>query len=193
MTFQKHPYREKLHGRSISSKQGVGGASIKAHVQCSRCPRIGEVGLTKVLPPEPIDQKFRQHGWKLDPHVCPDCQRKPKKGPDMATAATPAHSPAAMKAQGQMFHLLTLHFVPETGRYAKGWSDKKIADDTGLALDHVAAFRASCFGDLKESAEIAGMRADLDAAEALANENHKNLIGQIVAFRAELDRIARGA
>src|SRR3546814_7661352 len=52
-------------------------------------------------------------------------------------------SPAAMKAQAEMFQLLSLHFDGETGRYAKGWSDGKIASTTGIAVEMVTAFRVA--------------------------------------------------
>lgn len=199
MSAPKHYYKDRTKGRSLTTKNGVGGITITAHLQCSRCPKVGDLNLAKILPPDVIDTLFRRHGWNVNSgnrHLCPDCIRvaahqkseKAKEGATMATNVTPA----AMKAQGQMFQLLTLHFDTEKGQYAKGWSDKKIAADTGLAIDHVAAFRSECFGALRDAPEVVALRADFDAAEALANENHKNLIGQISAFRAELDRIARG-
>lgn len=182
MSHPKHLYRERMRGRSLDMKPGVGGPSITAHLQCARCPAIGSRSMGTVMPHDAIDKKFKQAGWRVDPHVCPDCQRKSKERPEMMTSRP---SPAAMKAQAQMFHLLSTHFDADMGRYAKGWSDAKIAHDTGLAADVVAEFRAAGFGELKEAPEVAAMRAEIFALETLVAE-------QIAALRGDLARIAKG-
>lgn len=183
MSAAKHLYRERLHGRSIETKGGIGGGTFVAALQCARCPTIGHRSMGAMLPPEAIDKKFKQAGWRVDPHVCPDCQRKPKERPQAMTARP---SPAAMKAQAQMFHLLSSHFDADTGRYAKGWSDAKIAADTGLAGDVVAEFRDAGFGALKDAPEIVAIRAEIATLETLCAE-------QIAHLRAELARIAKAA
>lgn len=95
-------------------------------------------------------------------------------------------SPAAMKAQATMFQHLTAHFDTEAGQYEKGWSDKVIAGKTGLSVEHVAAFRAAAFGELKDSAEIVSLRAEIAALESLVTE-------QIAHLRGEIARLAKAA
>lgn len=98
----------------------------------------------------------------------------------MATNPTPG----AIKAQAKMFNLLSLHFNPDEGRYAKGWSDKKVADDTGMAADLVASFRVEAFGELKEPAEVSALRSEISALENLVVE-------QIASLRTELAKVAK--
>lgn len=184
MSAHRHLYRDGRHGRSIRTAAGVAGVTITALLQCSRCPKVGDVNCRAMMPPEKMDQKFRQAGWQIDPHVCPDCfrQSKDKRSAAMASNA----SPAAMKAQAEMFQMLTAHFISETGQYAKGWSDKVIAEKTGLAVEHVAAFRTAGFGELKDAPEIVALRAEISALENLVTE-------QVAHLRGELARIAKGA
>lgn len=183
MSAPKHLYRERMRGRALETKSGIGGGTIVALLQCSRCPTIGRRSMGAMLPPEAIDKKFKQAGWRVDPHVCPDCQRKPKERPAPMTASP---SPAAMKAQAEMFQLLSLHFDGDMGRYAKGWSDAKIASTTGLAVDMVTAFRTAGFGELKEAPEIVAIRAEIASLESLVAE-------QVAHLRGELARIAKAA
>lgn len=184
MSARRHLYRDGRHGRSIRTAAGVAGVTITAQLQCSRCPTVGELNCRAMMPPDKMDQKFRQAGWQLDPHACPDCLRKTKEKRTAAMATNA--SPAAMKAQAAMFQHLTANFDTEAGRYAKGWSDKVIAEKTGLSVEHVAAFREAGFGELKDSPEIVALRADIAALENLVTE-------QVAHLRGEIARIAKGA
>ena len=184
MSARRHLYRDGLHGRSIRTSAGVAGVTITALLQCSRCPKVGDRNCRAIMPPQQMDQKFRQAGWSLDPNICPDCLRQSKEQRTAAMASNA--SPAAMKAQAAMFSHRTANFDAETGRYAKGWSDKVIAEKTNLSVEHVAAFREAGFGELKDSPEIVALRADIAALENLVTE-------QVAHLRGEIARIAKGA
>ena len=184
MSVRGHGYRDGHSGRSLRSHPGVGGVSFVALLQCSECPKVGEVKCRAVMPPDQIDQKFRQAGWAVDPHRCADCCRKPKEKP---MSATP--SPAAMKAQAHMFQLLSQHFDADNGRYVAGWSDDKIAKDTGISADLVKSFRKAGFGELKEPAEISLLRADINSVEQLAKEQHGAITAEVAALRAKLGKL----
>lgn len=183
MSAPKHLYRERIRGRSIDTKGGIGGGTFVAQLRCSRCPTIGTRSMGTMLPPDAIDKKFKQAGWRVEPHVCPDCQRKSKERPAPMTASP---SPAAMKAQAEMFQLLSLHFDGDAGRYAKGWSDGKIASQTGISIDLVTGFRIAGFGELKEAPEIVAIRAEICALETLVTE-------QVAHLRGEIAKIAKAA
>jgi len=185
-----HDYQLSMKGRRLERSPGL----IVAHLACELCPAEGDLRLRAILPAAKIDEKFRQRGWSTSPRRCPDCvaaarAAKPTKGePTMTTR----QSVAAMKAQAEMFNLLTMHFDSGKGRYAEGWSDAAIAKKTELAPDHVAAFRAAAFGDLREPEEIAKLRADINALEALAREAQATMVEQIASLRAELARVTKG-
>lgn len=182
MKHLKHSYRDAIKGRSLSSRPGIGGPTVTAHLACSDCSKDGSLRFRMNAPPEYIDKKFIQAGWRLDPHQCPDCIRKLKNEKGISMASNP--SPAAIKAQAKMFNLLSIHFNPDDGRFAKGWSDKKIADETGVAVDLVASFRVEGFGELKEPSEIASLRQEISALEGLVVE-------QIASLRTELAKVSK--
>lgn len=182
MRHTTHSYQQGVKGRSMTTRPGVGGQTITAHVQCSTCPKKGSANLTSRMSPEWIDKKFSQLGWRLDPHRCPDCIRKAAQSKGNLMASNP--SPAAVKAQAKMFSLLSQHFTPDDGRYAKGWSDKKIADETGVSVEMVAAVRSEAFGELKEPSEIQALRQEITALEGLVTE-------QIASLRTELAKVAK--
>ncbi|WCT73946.1 hypothetical protein PQ455_01555 [Sphingomonas naphthae] len=139
-----------------------------------------------LMPPEQIDQKFTQAGWSIDPHVCPDCRASRTKEKPMASKP----SPAAMKAQVQMIGLLSEHFDTDAGAYAVGWSDKKIADETGVSPATVAEFRLAGFGEIKEPAAICALRADINALDQLSREHQAIVQSEIASLRSKLAQVS---
>ena len=188
MNAPGHIYRRGVRGRSITTAPGV----INAHLQCQvpGCNRTGRIGLRAVMPPEHIDRKFEQLGWRLDPHVCPACVAIQKKEKKMAEAAKP--SPVTMKAQAAMFRLLDQHFDAEVGRFDEGWSDDRIAKETGLKKEAVAEFRRAGFGEIREDPAVASIRADIASLAKLAEEQNGALAQGIAEIRARLAKLTEG-
>lgn len=183
-----HSYRNGVRGRSVTTRPGVGGLTITAHLACARCPKVGDLNCRQMMPPDQIDQKFSQAGWALDPHTCPDCRAIPK---EKTVASKP--SQAAMKAQTQMFHALSAHFDPDAGRYATGWTDKRIAEETGLSPDVVSEFRRAGFGEIKEAPEIAALRADVVSLEQLSREHTAMVSAEIASLRGRIAKLSAGS
>lgn len=182
-------YRAGLRGRSMTTRPGVGGVTTTAHLQCSRCPAKGSRPCKTDQTPQKLDAAFRHAGWRLDPHVCPDCQQKEAKPKERnVSAAKP--SPAAMKAQVQMFTLLSAWFDADKGAYATGWSDQRVAKETGLAVELVVEYRRTGFGELKEPSEIAALRSDINALEALQRESAASFAQGLAELRAKLARVS---
>lgn len=188
MSTRAHWYRDGGRGRSLGSASGRSGTLLNAHVQCSRCPNVGDVGLRAVPPPEQIDKKFAQKGWALDPNLCPDCRRKPAKEKLDMTVKT---SPAAMRAQVEMITLLQTHFDPERGAYALGWSDEAVAKKSGISRDAVVEYREAGFGKLKEPPEIQLLKNDLAAAKSLLDETTTSLRNEIDAITRRLADVSK--
>lgn len=184
-----HPYKLGLRGRTIVSAPGIGGGSLTARLQCSRCDRVGERKLRQLMPPDQIDHKFKQAGWAIDPHLCVSCRAAQSKE-KMTVASKP--TPAAMKAQAQMFALLSQHFDPDGGKFAAGWSDQRIAKDTGLSLDMVTEFRRAGFGEIKEAPGLTAIRQDLVALEDLSREHSAQVASEIANLRTRLQKLAPG-
>lgn len=185
---QGHPYRLGTRGRSVVSLPSAGGLVVK--LACSGCPTVGERNMRVLMPPEQIDKKFAQAGWKLDPHLCPNCQAlAAEEKAQMASAP----SPAAIAAQARMFKLLDEHFDPEKGAFRAEWNDKRIADETGMKPETVAAFRKAAFGEIKEDPALAALRADINALEALQRETAASVAQDIAALRGRLAKLSGDA
>lgn len=185
-----HSYRLGVRGRSISTAPGV----TTAHLECGEqgCGRTGRVDMRRMLPPDQIDQLFAKRGWRLNPHVCPACVALEKKEKKMTKPATPV-SPGVMKAQADMFRLLADHFDTVDGHYVDGWSDEKIAKETGIAKATVADFRKAGFGEIKEDPAITAIHADINALEEIQREHAAGIAQQIAELRARLAKIAGAA
>lgn len=184
-----HHYRNGVRGRSLTTRPGVGGVSMVAHLTCSGCGLIGDRNLVQLMPPEQIDKKFAQAGWSIDQRRCPGCIQTSKQ--EKAVATKP--SQAAMKAQTQMFRLLSDHFDTDAGAYDLDWNDQRIATATGLALDVVTEFRRAGFGEIKEPPAIAALRADLNSLESLSREHQATVTAEIASMRARLAAITTGS
>lgn len=102
-------------------------------------------------------------------------------------------SPTAMKAQADMFRLLADHFDTVDGRYVDGWSDEKIAKETGIAKATVADFRKAGFGEIKEDPAIAAIRADINALEEIQREHAAGIAQQLAELRARLAKVSVAA
>ncbi|MBD3762621.1 hypothetical protein [Rhizorhabdus sp.] len=170
-----------VKGRRLMNRPGIGSNTTTAILKCSSCGFESEVRMGTLMPPDQIDRKFIQRGWRIDPNKCPTCAAKPKESP-MAT--TP--SPGATKAFGKIFALLSQHFDTENGRYVTGWDDGKIAKETGMAPDVVIEFRRESFGEIREPAELALIRADINSLEQLDREHRSTVATEIAGLRGRL-------
>lgn len=171
------------------NRPGVGGASCAAGLECSVCGKTRHISLRANMPPEQIDQKFQQAGWRLDPHRCPDCITAAKETKRAMTASAKPTA-AAMRAQAEMIQLLAENFDKGKGAFADGYTDERIAKETGLALDVVREYRLACFGELKEPNEIGLLRADIKALEELHKESAASFAQGVAELRGKLARLS---
>lgn len=192
MSSQQHPWRIERHGRT--TKAQAGGALI-ATLTCSRCSEQLSIRFRQLCGADDMDAKFKQQGWAVDPAKCPahnrrNHQTQAPKETKMATAAPAAtvasHTPAAIAAQAKMFGLLQMHFNPDTGVYASGYSDQRIADECKLAVLLVSGVRREAFGDLKVPAEVEQLHADIGALESLLRESIAPIESELRALKARV-------
>ena len=181
MKPQAHLYKIGAKGRSLTARHSCGTTVTEAHVACQTCKTVGTVSGANNLPPEVFDKKFRQAGWKLDPHVCPNCIAKAAQL--KKDAATMTAQPD-LKAQALVHETLSERFNKETGRYADGWSDARIVKECSMSADFVARYRTAAFGPLKEPEESARLRADLVSFKGLVAQ-------QFAEFESRFADLAR--
>lgn len=186
-----HAYRDGHHGRSFRSRPGVGSATLVASLACSRYPKVGGINFSTSMPPaDQIDQKFAAKGWDVRKRLCTGCRADiaAEKSKEKQMATTPSAS--AMKAQAKMFELLQTHFDKDKGAYEAGWSDARVATETGLSPAMVTQFRTAAFGELKEPPEIAALRSDIVVLAELEREHHGQIEQSIAEIRSRLAKIS---
>ena len=188
-----HDYKLMQNGRGLVTSMGVGSPTRAATLICSQCGKAGKLNIRALMPPEQIDAKFKQAGWKLDPHICPDCQRKNNRIKEKEKHMSSQPSVAAMKAQARMFQLLSDHFDPEAGKFESGFSDDVIASTTGLKPEFVKEFRIAAFGEIKEDEAIRRLRDDIKAIEDLQREQNTAIVEAVAKLRSELAKLTKGA
>jgi hypothetical protein len=186
--IQGHEWALGRGGRTIDKRRMGNNLRVVARVQCE-CGQVGEVAHRAVLPADQLDKRMKQKGWKLDPPRCPDCVQQPKEE-RMATSDATV-SAAAGLAQAKVFKLLAVQFEPEKGRYLNGYSDERIAKETGCAKVFVEQCRKECFGEIKEDPAVAELRGDVAALESLISETVASLQQQLASVKAKLAQVAK--
>lgn len=148
-------------------------AGKTARLECAQCGARQEWSVNQKLPSSDIVRKhFKTRGWSLAKRVkCPACSNQ-RKEPRAVSTVTPIKSPAPdPRAQRRDAHaLIELYFDIPGGRYKEGYSDERIAKETGIAPAWVKQRREDEFGPLKQPDELADMRAQLAEAEKAVAE-----------------------
>jgi hypothetical protein len=109
---------------------------------------------------------------------------------DRNAAALAAASNKAHKATAVMHRLLTCYFDAEAGRYDTGWNDAKIAEESGMALDYVTNTRKLAYGEVKETAEIAELRAEIRKLELTIAELNAGAQKEVHALSVRISEVA---
>lgn len=167
------------------------GDRSRLTIHCSTCPNEATSGMAINAPGEVVARVFRQRGWRLSPDqetaTCPQCQ-------EAKMTAKTSPSPAAFSSQRAMWRLLedNLERVGERCRYAREWSDDRVAKESGMAPQYVAEARAAEFGALvdpeREALERAldALGARLDELDALHAQETKTLREDLARLRGRL-------
>jgi hypothetical protein len=142
---------------------------------------------------------FTSRGWLVGDagkHVCPDClakrraeRRAAKEKPEMPKVE---RSPAATQKIGELYMILSEAYDAAGKVYKPGWSDQRIAKETGLAPEFVAKRREDDFGPVIVDAsfdDLAAVQGALTAKIALARAATERQREQI----AELEELAAKA
>lgn len=159
----------------VTSARPVEICGKTARLECGQCGGHEDWKLDKLPPPNILHKHFATRGWQLRKRIiCPSCASRKDKPmtatpkPPLAIVAT--ETADAIKAKRREAHTaIELYFDIAKGAYREGYSDERIAQDTGLSVDWVAKRREEEFGPLKEPDELAELRRHLvSAAETVA-------------------------
>jgi hypothetical protein len=168
-----------------------GGGWRRVHrIACTECPITYDISANTrsgSRANEDLLKVLKRGGWTVGRNpahdLCPDCtstrRRKTDKAEPMNAKAPIAEklsveAPRAPSFDERRLILMKLqdHYVSETVGYDRGWSDKKVAENLGVAWKWVADLRAANFGPARDNDDV---REILAEAKAIQEETGKIL------------------
>lgn len=181
----------------ILSRQG----GVSARVECKCCGGHEDWGLTKVPPPDIIHKHFKTKGWEIAKRpTCPICQNAKKRKPEMtkpatvtpisgAVSATPVAAPSAdaKAARREAHDRIAVYFDIANGSYTDGYSDQRIAEETGVAVAWVKQRREEEFGPIKTPKEY----SELEDLLLLISTRHGEIHAEIQVIKAKMNELAK--
>lgn len=81
--------------------------------------------------------------------------------------ATQSITPTTVSAMRKVFAALEDNFDTEKGVYLHGYSDDRIAKETGISVDGVKKYRIDGFGKLKPPTELDSVKREVEELEGL--------------------------
>jgi len=179
------------HGRSfIRSSNIVDGKTSSGYlIKCQKCSNsdvISNSTRSGSLPPEVIEKKFAQKGWRVGHRVrddqCPACiakELKVKKRPPKPTEEAPppaleikmeidtvkAEAPPEITKEDRriIFGEIDSHYIDEMRGYDSEWNDARIAESLKVPLAWVRQIREDNFGpEMGES-----VKKDIEEAKVI--------------------------
>jgi AraC-like DNA-binding protein len=158
--------------REIAARLGISSRSVFIH--------SGKE--TSKETPQPQPQSMDAIG---DPLACFVQPQEPP--PEEPLAHTVADSPSAPLTVTQICSVISrLNLVFRDGRYARDWSDERIAHDASLLPEQVAQVRLESpdHGMIRTAPDVAALKADISAMEALFAEQIAELRSRLAPLEA---------
>lgn len=123
-----------------------------------------------------VATSFARRGWLVNDagkHLCPQCvarrnlERKERKAMAQGVKtqqepAVVARSPKAIEAIGELYVTLVDVYDPVAKNYKAGWSDERVAKETGFAVEFVAKRREADLGPVVIDTTVEDFAAELD-------------------------------
>lgn len=163
-----------------------GTRKIVFRITCA-CGEVEDKSYPSTMPPEAVIKYLSRKGWQISrkhPPVCKGClikekemARQKRNAGTLSMPVTEAEKPTtdlvvenddastetvSARVLRQVYALLDQHFDEENGRYAKEWSDQRIARELGIGAASVASVRLEAYGDIKEDPAITSMKNGLE-------------------------------
>lgn len=147
---------------AVARRMGLGGeitftptrVGLTLHVPCDKGKHVVDVVVDPGVHPDHVVKRMLQKGWTFGAKLaCPEhrrCTRKPSNQNEATPVATTAPSPDARAARREAHEHIALYFDIATGLYTDGYSDARIAKETGVAEEWVKHRREEEFGQLAD-------------------------------------------
>lgn len=177
-------------GLSGEIDYAVSRVGLTLHVPCAKGGHIVDVLVEPGLHPDFVAKRMLGKGWTFGSVLaCPECSKRRARRAnlpeetDVATAAKEGArsggemSDAARKAHRFVMMMLEEGYDENRRTYRDGWSDERIASETGASVTHVRDTRESFFGPVADPVppEFHALRADLDALRADLGQSFADL------------------
>lgn len=191
------------------------GRGVILEIPCTG-GHIAEHTLDRMLPPDAMPRQLAQRGWRLARRkaTCPDCvnkekpvsshlvtraelsaeplPRQPAAPPPAVAAVAPEReaTPDAKRVHRTVMEALMSVYDDDAKRYTGGYTDARVAEETGAALAYVAKVREDYFGPIAEPAEIEELRAELKGLRegiSSINETYNRAIKALETRAGEIE------
>ena len=140
---------------------------------------VAEHRMNSAVPPQGVSRLLQQAGWILahSKATCPEHAIKektvastPNRTETAVMAPTPAsiaeQSAAAKRVHRAVMEALMSVYDDDGKSYTGGYTDAKVADETGAATEYVRKVREDYFGPIAQPGEIDGLRKSIDELRA---------------------------
>lgn len=112
------------------------------------------------------------------PAKAPEALRLPKP-PEITAPPMMPNPVGSPKIARSVFAALEDHLDTEKMLYRDGYSDERIAKETGAAVEYVTRIRADAFGELAEDPVISALRDDVELLRLEIGDQWKRLLDKI--------------
>jgi hypothetical protein len=144
------------------------------HARECRCPKCVAKRAARRHDPDELLKRRQKEMATVTP-IKPGAD-VPKVASDEAVAAV---REPTMREMRDIMAALDSHFDDKAGAYAKGWTDRRIAEELNLPMAMVTRIRREAFGELRAATDIEALRAEA-----------RDLFDRLVALDAKIAKLA---
>lgn len=173
-------------------------------IQCSVCGVDDAISAVKGrISENRVAELFTRRGWSVvgvGKHVCQTChsenakrnklETKIKRETDMTKAAEVERSQAAQQKIPLLYMALDDAYDTTVKNYREGWSDERIARETGLSIEFVTKRREQDFGPVKIDTTLKDYETARKAL-AIASEQFSNAQQRLAGVTADFVKAAQ--
>jgi len=193
----------RIIGRDVSVRTHARGVIVT--LPCKGGHDV-EYPMEKMLPPDALKRQLSNRGWMLGKRLaCPEHQGRntptmpsatqPPSDARIAEPPTPEQTAAAKKVHRAVMEALMSVYDDDGKRYTAGYTDAKVADETGAACEYVRKVREDYFAPIAVPVELNEVRQEMDAlvgSIALARRDMAQINRNAESRFDDLDKIAKG-
>lgn len=168
------------------------GRGVILEIPCTAGHTV-EHHLDKMLPPDAMPRQLAQRGWIIARRkaTCPEHAQKEKPMPEPAAIAPEKEAtPDAKRVHRAVMEALMSVYDDDGKRYSSGYTDARVAEETGAALAYVQKVREDYFGPIAEPAEVAAFREELATVRRQADKLESDAKAVATGIRATVDDLS---